>query len=349
MIRRIVVSSDRCQDLIDYLETMRLPEVSSKTKDMPLEHEEKKDDESSLPQIDRRNDSSRYLANVPYLIYDENNDTIISRTTKGINEGELNPYEVNWMEVTLYENNFVKQLLKSIHSDFLMDVAQAIDDEEARHTREDGQFTTVTSDSYGTGQGIPFWYSYTIDNWNNDNDSISAKSIAEGILDQRNKAEAYRKKIKEKTNVHIPELNKQIVEIIDDPESHLHINMKEGIIDQSVEDEINALKKECEEWKRKYEEATTNEPEKAFNAQNGNPCFTNRQMGILLTAVGRITEKDNPPGKTTLGEVVEKISGYKSTTASTRMRGTMPESDIKAVVAAIESKFPNLASEVSKI
>ena len=79
MIRRIVVSSDRCQDLIDYLETMRLPEVSSKTKDMPLEHEEKKDDESSLPQIDRRNDSSRYLANVPYLIYDENNDTIISR------------------------------------------------------------------------------------------------------------------------------------------------------------------------------------------------------------------------------------------------------------------------------
>ena len=149
--------------------------------------------------------------------------------------------------------------------------------------------------------------------------------------------------------MHIPELNKQIVEIIDDPESHLHINMKEGIIDQSVEDEINALKKECEEWKRKYEEATTNEPEKAFNAQNGNPCFTNRQMGILLTAVGRITEKDNPPGKTTLGEVVEKISGYKSTTASTRMRGTMPESDIKAVVAAIESKFPNLASEVSKI
>jgi hypothetical protein len=72
-------------------------------------------------------------------------------------------------------------------------------------------------------------------------------------------------------------------------------------------------------------------------------------MGILLTAVGRITEKDNPPGKTTLGEVVEKISGYKSITASTNMRGTMPESDIKAVVAAIESKFPNLASEVSKI
>ena len=90
-------------------------------------------------------------------------------------------------------------------------------------------------------------------------------------------------------------------------------------------------------------------PEKVFNAQNGNPCFTNRQMGILLTAVGRITEKDNPPGKTTLGEVVEKISGYKATTASTNMRGTMPKADINAVITAIESKFPNLAAEVSKI
>jgi hypothetical protein len=135
----------------------------------------------------------------------------------------------------------------------------------------------------------------------------------------------------------------------DEPESHLHVKMGGGIIDTDVENEIYKLKKERDEWKKKYEDAIAKEPEKAFNAQTGNPCFTNRQMGIFLTAVGRITEKDNPPGKTTLGEIVEKISGYKSTTASTNMRGAMPQADISAVIAAIESKFPNLAAEVSNV
>ena len=45
---------------------------------------------------------------------------------------------------------------------------------------------------------------------------------------------------------------KHVVEIIDNPESHLHIDMKECFIDQSVEDEINQLKKECDEWKTKH-------------------------------------------------------------------------------------------------
>jgi len=45
---------------------------------------------------------------------------------------------------------------------------------------------------------------------------------------------------------------KHVVEIIDEPETHLHINMKESIIDQSVEDEINQLKRECDEWKAKH-------------------------------------------------------------------------------------------------
>lgn len=349
MMCKMPISSDRCQDLFDYLETMRLPEEPAKPEEVKPQVEEKTEEENTSSPINRLNDPSIYSPQVPFLIYDENKETILSRTAKGINECKLNPYEVNWMEVTLYESMFVKPLLENVDSAFLMDVAQAIDDEEARQAREDGQYTQVASDFYGTGQGSSNFHSHTLDNWNDDINSVSAVSIAEGIIDKRKKAEAYRKKINEKKENQTPELNKQIVEIIDDPESHLHINMKESIIDQSVEDEINALKKECEEWKRKYEEAITKEPEKAFNAQNGNPCFTNRQMGILLTAVGRITEKDNPPGKTTLGEVVEKISGYKATTASTNMRGTMPKADINAVITAIESKFPNLAAEVSKI
>lgn len=328
---------------------MRLPEEPAKPEEVKPQVEEKAEDENTSSPINRLNDPSIYGPQVPFLIYDENKETIISRTAKGINEGKLNPYEINWMEVTLYETNFVRDLLEVIDSVFIKDVAQAIDDEDKRHAREDGQFTDITSDFYGTGQGSAVFYSYMRDNWQNDSEYVSAVTIAEGILDKRNKAEEYRKKINEKKSNQTPELKKHIVEIIDEPESHLHVNMKDNIIDQSIEDEINTLKKECEEWKKKYEEAITKEPEKAFNAQTGNPCFTNRQMGILLTAVGRITEKDNPPGKTTLGEVVEKISGYKATTASTNMRGTMPKADINAVVTAIESKFPNLAAEVSKV
>lgn len=89
--------------------------------------------------------------------------------------------------------------------------------------------------------------------------------------------------------------------------------------------------------------------EEAFNGQTATPCFTSRQMAILMTAVGRITEKDNPPGKSTIGEVVEKISGYKATTASVNMRGTIPKDDTEIVAKAIEGKFPNLAAEVRKL
>ena len=87
----------------------------------------------------------------------------------------------------------------------------------------------------------------------------------------------------------------------------------------------------------------------AFNAQTGLPCFTNRQMGILMAAVGRITEKDNPPGKTTLGDVVQSIAGYKSTTVMQNMKGMIHEADKKVVSDVLKSQFPNLAAEVMKL
>lgn len=122
----------------------------------------------------------------------------------------------------------------------------------------------------------------------------------------------------------------------------------------NLEEEICQLKTEKEELvKRNHileaQQLEEKEPEKAFNSHTGKPCFTNRQMGILLTAVGKMTEEENPPGKTTLGEIVEKISGYKSTTASTNMKGAIPKDDTEIVAAAIESKFPNLAKEVRKL
>ena len=321
---------------------------SPKTEVIPSQEEEKKENEKSSSPIDRLNDPSMYSAQVPFLKYDENKETIISRTAKGINERKLNPFEVDWTEVTLYETNFVRDLLEDIDSNFIYDVAQAIDDEDKRHAREDGQYTNIGSDYYGTGQGSANFYSYMRDNWENNGDYVPAVSIAEGILDKRKKAEAYRQKIKEKTG-EATELKRHIVEIIDEPESHLHVNLKESIIDQSIVEENNALKKECEEWKKRYEEVLTKEPEKAFNAQTGLNCFTSRQMGILLTAVGRITEKETPPGKTTICKIVEKVSGYKSTTACSNMKGEMPQKNIEAVATAIESKFPNLAAEVRKV
>ena len=88
--------------------------------------------------------------------------------------------------------------------------------------------------------------------------------------------------------------------------------------------------------------------EQAFNAQTGAPCFTNTQMGILMHAVALMTE-DSVPGKTTLGTVVEKISGYKAKTVNQNMKGTHRETDKETVAKAIEDKFPNLAAKVRKL
>jgi len=246
------ISSEQSKELINFLEGMRLPEEPNKPEEVTPQVVEKTEGDNSSSPSNRLNDPSIYCAQVPFLIYDENKETIISRTAKGINEGKLNPYEIDWREVTLYETNFVRDLLEVIDSVFIKDVAQAIDDEDIRHAREDGQFTDISSDFYGTGQGSAVFYSYMRDNWQNDSEYVSAVTIAEGILDKRNKAEEYRKKINEKKGNQTPELKKHIVEIIDEPESHLHVKLRESIIDQSAEDEINALKRECEEWKAKH-------------------------------------------------------------------------------------------------
>lgn len=89
--------------------------------------------------------------------------------------------------------------------------------------------------------------------------------------------------------------------------------------------------------------------EEAFNGQTATPCFTSRQMAILMTAVGRITEKDNSPGKTTIGDVVQKIAGYKSKTAGQSMKGTIPKADKETVANVLKEQFPNLAAEVMKL
>lgn len=378
MICKTAISYRRRQDLLDYLEAMRLPIESPKTEIVPTQDEEKKENENPSSPIDRLNDPSIYSPQIPFLIYDENKETIISRTTKGINEGKLNPFEVDWAGVTLYETHFVRDLLEGIDTNFVMDVAQAIDDEDKRHVREDGQFTNIAFDYYGTGQGSANFYSYMRDNWQNDSEYVSAGTIAEGILEKRKKAEEYKKKMEPPKNgliaqtifgpaPTVPVFDSDTEELlcqIDDLKDEVNqLAREKAALESSLSSEkekavreknernskIEQLQKERKEWWKNYAEGHNSEPEKAFNVQTGMPCFTSRQMGILLTAIGRITEKENPPGKTTLGEIIEKIAGYKSTTASSNMRGEMPPKDTEAVATAIESKFPNLAAEVRKV
>jgi DNA-directed RNA polymerase beta subunit len=61
-----------------------------------------------------------------------------------------------------------------------------------------------------------------------------------------------------------------------------------------------------------------------------------------------LTEEE-PPAKTTIGDMVEKIAGYAATTINQNMKGTFREADKKAVADAIQSKCPKLAEKVMKL
>lgn len=118
-----------------------------------------------------------------------------------------------------------------------------------------------------------------------------------------------------------------------------------------LKDKVKKLSDEWKVTKDNYESLKTqveNEPRNAFNSQTGKTCLTSTQMGILMQAVGEMTEQC-PPGKTTIGNVVEKIAGYSATTVNQNMKGTHRTADINAVAEAIESKYPLLAAKVRKL
>lgn len=122
---------------------------------------------------------------------------------------------------------------------------------------------------------------------------------------------------------------------------HLHNEIKH------LKDEIEHLRKERDDWQKRAQTEMTVK-EEAFNVHNSSSCFTSRQMGILMHAVSYFTE-EKPVAKTTIGQVVEKISGYKATTINQNTRGKFKDSDKEAVAQAIEDKFPKLAAKVRKL
>ena len=363
------------QELIDHLESMRLKEEPVKVTTVSSIEETQKD----VDAIPFMNNPDFYGAQVPFLLCDKNGETVISRTAKGINERKLNPFELNWMEITLYSTDFVRQLLENIESTFIKDVAQAIEDEYIRHGREDGQYTNITSDNYGTGQGNPAFYSYVRNNWEDNEDYVSAVTIANGILDKRQKAEEYKKKMEAPKNgliaqtifgsaPTVPEYDSDIQELlgqIDDLKEEVNqLAREKEDLESSLKNEKEKAARELNErtksmneqykkerrefWKKFNEQQHINEPEKAYNVQTDAPCLTSTQMGILMEAVGMLTE-EHAPGKTTLGLVVENISGYKMKTVNQNMKGIHRDVDKEAVATAIETKFPKLAAKVRKL
>ena len=361
MICKTAISDRRRQDLLDYLEAMRLPMESPKTEIVPTQDEEKQEGENSSSPIDRLNDSSIYSAQVPFLIYDENKETIISRTTKGINEGKLNPFEVDWAKVTLYETLFVRDLLEGIDSKFVMDVAQAIDDEEARHGREDGQYTDIASDYYGTGQGSAVFYSYMRDNWQNDSEYVSAVTIAEGILDKRKKAEDYKKKIEPTKNgfdsdaeallEQIDNLKEQVNQLTLEKaelEKNNHDLVTREEHQRSEKDKARAEKMELKDKLSKLENNDEDKvPEQAFTA-SGNECFTKAKMGLLIYSIASLTDGPTPT-KSQLVPIISAIGGWEITSVNSEMKKAgFNQMDIDAVAKVFESAMPKFASEIRK-
>ncbi len=318
------------ENILRLLESLRLPEDS------------KQDENAKVPDDinEMINDPNNYGDGVPFLIVDGNDETIITRTAKGINDGILNPFEIDWMSVTLYETSFTKELLDKIDSVYIMDVAQAIDDEELRHCREDGQFTQVSSDYYGQGQRNST-YSGIMDNWDNCPHNALAEDIANGIIDKRNKAEEFRKKQK---------LNQKKNSIIPSGLTISHASEYGKLLEENnnLKNNIKELEDEVQKAKELNQQYSEMESEQAFNARTNSPCFTSKQMGIFLYAIANLTE-EKIPGKTTLGDIVQRIAGYSSKTVAQNMKGEFSESDKKAVADAIEKKMPKLAYKVRKL
>lgn len=147
------------------------------------------------------------------------------------------------------------------------------------------------------------------------------------------------------------EVNQLIKEKSGLEEENMSLREKTSMLERQrymSDSRVGQAAKERREFWKKFREEANKVQENAFNATTGVTCFTSRQMGILMQAIGYLTE-DKAPGKTTLGEVIEKISGYKATTVNQNMKGTFRDADKEVVAKAIESKFPKLAAKVRQI
>lgn len=175
-------------EIIELLESLRIKEdITDSEKTLSNINKTGSEYSNSL------NDPSIHENGIPFPIYDENNETIITRTIKGINNLTLNPFEIDWMQVTLYETNNIKELLKGIDSLFILQVAQAFEYEKSSFIRENEYVGDVSSNFYGTGQQNNSFYTFRREHSNYED--ISAVSIAEGILETRKKSEEYKKLI----------------------------------------------------------------------------------------------------------------------------------------------------------
>ena len=229
------------------------------------------------------------------------------------------PKDMNyqWGKLTYYKEHLIEELLKLWPEDKREYVRRCIMEEKARNT--------IHLDSY-TGKLKP-------------PTSAEIKAGERWLEVQQLRKECDEWKAK------YAELEKTLQARTDEVDKWHHLYEEESkrtIMVEALEDELSMWKKKCLDMESKQE------PEKAFNAQTGKSCLTNTQMGILFQAVSELTETP-PPGKTTLGDIVENIAGYSATTVNQNMKGAHRPKDISAIIQALGETLPNLTEKVKKL
>lgn len=134
------------------------------------------------------------MSQTPCPILDKNGKTIVDRTIERINNYELNPYKVDWVDAThAFDIVFIKQILYGVHIDLVEEIAKAIA-------------------IYYTNRPQNEYYAYS---WRSDdsrhfdiipqrkvclNEDYLLDDIVPGILDERNRAETYDRLMAKKRN-----------------------------------------------------------------------------------------------------------------------------------------------------
>ena len=286
------------------------------------------------------------------------------RKVAGIYEGQTITKErasqIDWMkETNNFDLNTISELVENIGKSIIEKkiVIKAIYD-AMRATGEmykipysvDGLLNDLYKKYDENGRGL--WPSIDANELSPSLRSLFRTKMDEYMADKQNNDESSSKN-SDALLQQIEDLKAQVEELKQE-----NASMKE-----QAEEKINKAEEldkkrveEIDKWHSLYESAIDEiniykpSPEAiAENPQTGLPCFTNKQWGIFIHAVAEITEAPQPPAKTSLGEVVENIAGYKKKTANQNLKGSHSDKDKETVAKAIESKLPNLAAKIRKL
>ncbi len=317
-------------------------------------------EEKNTKKIANLNDPLKYKNGEPYLLYDDNGETIISRTAKGINDGSINPYVIDMATVTLHLTRFTNQLLELIDSDLIMDVAQAIHDNQAKYEAEQDPYITYKSEEYGTGKSIPFFYSRTVSIFNDEDDIANAFKLARAILDTRKKIENYNKKIREKkrkakgsddSEDKVKELKQKVEELEKKLKEAEELN-KNRIIEmdkwhRAYLDSISDANKYNEQYENAQKECERLKAQNELleNISKGKRVFSVRQIAIIGKALCTKAEVV-PKNKKKIGKLLSDICGCSANTLGSAQVTYFKQEEVDKVAEVVQVYMPELAEYI---